>query len=86
MLVLEVELVVAVAGAVDGHFVEGKDHLLPPLDVGEGRRREAIPREQSEGLRVLPAQLLHFRLEVADTHGAALGLQVIDIVEMDYSK
>ena len=36
MLSLEVELMVAVAGAVDAHFVEGENHLLASLNVGQG--------------------------------------------------
>lgn len=46
VLVIEVELVIAVACAVYSNLVEGIDHLVAFFDVGERRRREAVTREE----------------------------------------
>ena len=83
VLVVEVELVITVACAVYSDFVESVDHLVAFFDVGESRRREAIPRKEGYGLWIFLPELVDLGLEIANSHGAALWLQVVDIIEMD---
>ena len=83
LLALKVEFVVAVAGHVDVESVHGVDHLPAVLDVGEGGRREAVARKEGECMRILLAQCLNLSLEVADAPRAVLGLDIVDIVEVE---
>lgn len=85
MVDFKIELMVAKACVINSHWIEGMDHLPSLFDVGQSRRREAIPWEQSDSLGVVLAQLIDFGLEIADSHGASFGLDIIYIVKMDDS-